>query len=79
MTGSRAPLQGISSLGSSWSRGREVATSLVEILVKATQITPAALGRDDPVCTTFSSKNDSAAENIYYAWLRLLHGARRFL
>lgn len=45
--------------------GQKIATLMVEILVKATLITSVALGRDDPVCTTFSSKNDSAAENIY--------------
>lgn len=71
-------VQGISSLGSSWSRGRGVAISMVEILAKARPITSAALGRDEPVCATFSSENDSAAESIYYTRLRLLLGARCF-
>lgn len=42
---------------------------MVEILVKATLMASAELGGDDPVCITFSSKNDSAAANIYQGWL----------
>ena len=59
----RTPVSGFHSQGPSWAMVGRWALML-EISVKASG-NPAALARDEPVCTAFPRKNDSAAANIY--------------